>query len=131
MNANTQRVLVAVLVLLFLGSAGQYWLTQQSLERSRLEVAQLRSTVEQLNSEMKQLQAQVEQLDKTSVQGVVREANSALLDGWSSLMSTVESELVKARESMQARSSGPSTQVTKPPVNGAQGNNLQDSAVQP
>jgi len=114
---TTQRVLIAVLVLLFMGSVGQYWLTQQALEASRLEIAQLRAQVEQLDTEVEQLQGQVALLGKTSVQGIVREANSALLDGWSSLMSTVESELVKAREAM---TSTPASQAAMGPVAGSE-----------
>jgi len=113
MNANTQRILIAVLVLLFVGSAGQYWQTQQALEASRLEISQLRTKVEQLKRDVDTLQAHVKQLDKTSVQGIVREANSTLIDGWSSLMSTVENELVRAREAMQAQH-GQSGQLAQP-----------------
>jgi len=122
MNTTTQRVLIAVLVLLFMGSAGQYWLTQQALEASRLEIAQLHAQVEQLDTEVEQLKGQVALLGKTSVQGIVREANSALLDGWSSLMSTVESELVKAREAMN---STPASQAAVGPVAGPEAASVQ------
>jgi len=119
---NSQRILMAVLVLLFVGSAGQYWLTQQALDASRLEITQLHARVERLDAEVEQLQGQVALLGKTTVQGIVREANSALLDGWSSLMSTVESELVKARESMNsapAAQQGSAVQPAAVPVPGA------------
>ena len=115
MNTTTQRVLIAVLLLLFMGSAGQYWQTQQALEISRLEIAQLQTKVDQLDSQVEQLQGQVALLGKTSVQGVVREANSALIDGWSSLMSTVERELVKARESMGSAQDSQQGSVTQMP----------------
>jgi len=119
---NSQRILMAVLVLLFVGSAGQYWLTQQALDASRLEITQLHARVERLDAEVEQLQGQVALLGKTTVQGIVREANSALLDGWSSVMSTVESELVKARESMNsapAAQQGSAVQPAAVPVPGA------------
>jgi len=119
---NSQRILMAVLVLLFVGSAGQYWLTQQALDASRLEITQLHARVERLDAEVEQLQGQVALLGKTTVQGIVREANSALLDGWSSVMSTVESELVKARESMNsapAAQLGSAVQPAAFPVPGA------------
>lgn len=113
---NTQRVLMVVLVLLFMGSAGQYFQTQKAIEVSRLEIAQLHARVNQLDVQVEQLQGQVAQLGKTSVHGIVREANSALIDGWSSLMSTVESELAKARESMNTAPSKQQGSVTQAPT---------------
>lgn len=97
---KTQSVLLLVLVLLFAGSAVQYWHTLQQLEASEQRVVSLEAEVEQLTSRLQQLEGQVTELNKSSLKGIVRDANNAFLQSWENLVDSVGSELEKARESL-------------------------------
>lgn len=101
-----------LLVAVLLVGGWLYFDGQQKLQQSKLETAQLKQQVELLNNEVMRLNSKVDLLDQNSLDGMVREANSALLDGWESLVKTVDDELKKARKSLEQ--SGSVTPAPKP-----------------
>ena len=74
----------------------------QKVESLNLQLTELYATVEAL-------QRDVQRLDNSSLKGVVREANNAILTGWEALIHTVEGELRKAREDLEQGSTVHST----------------------
>lgn len=96
-----QKLILALLVLVIAGMGWMYYDGQQQLKEARLQSQQLEQQLALLNKEVAALSEQVEKLGDNSVEGLVRQANNAILDGWESLVNSVENELKKAREKVQ------------------------------
>ncbi|NIB43735.1 hypothetical protein HBA55_29285 [Pseudomaricurvus alkylphenolicus] len=96
-----QNFLASVVLLLILALGGLYFHSQQQLQQVHADRQALLQEVQALRKEVAQLNAKVAQLDESSVQGIVREANNAILDGWESLVNTVEKEIQEARRAFE------------------------------
>ncbi len=79
-------------------------------------------------------QAKIEELEKTSIEGMLKETNKAVVSGWETLLDAVESELKKARKSIDSTiddlKTEPNTQELPPADNEKQvtpGSELPDS----
>lgn len=95
-NILSVILLIAVVVLGWM----QYQ-TQQQLVQSERQIVVLQESIAATQNQLATMQNKVTELDKTSVQGLVKEANGAILDGWEALVNSVENEVRKAREAMQ------------------------------
>ena len=93
-----QKLTLALVILVMVAVGWLYYDNQQQLQQARVQSAQLEQQVAQLHEQINTLQLRVERLSNHSVEGIVRQANNAILDGWESLVSGVEKELKKARE---------------------------------
>lgn len=110
-----QKLTLALLVLVIAGMGWMYYDGQQQLKEARLQSQQLEQQLVLLNKEVAALSEQVEKLGDNSVEGLVRQANNAILDGWESLVNSVESELKKAREKVQQQqNTGPQNTPAQP-----------------
>ncbi|WP_439134925.1 hypothetical protein [Pseudomaricurvus sp.] len=96
-----QKLTLGLVVLLIVGMGWMYYDSQQQLKQARLQSQQLEQQLVLLNKEVALLSEQVEKLDENSVEGIVREANNAILDGWQSLVNSVDNELKKARQKVK------------------------------
>lgn len=96
-----QKLTLGLVVLVIVGMGWMYYDSQEQLKQARLQSLQLEQQLVLLNKEMTALSEQVEKLDKNSVEGIVRQANNAILDGWESLVNSVENELKKARQKVK------------------------------
>ncbi len=110
-----QKLIWAILLLMVIAMGWTNYDTRQMLQESRQQLAlaselntQQQQQLELLHAEVVRLNQRVSTLDKNSVEGIVREANQAILQGWESLVSTVEEELKKAREKAAGGSSNQS-----------------------
>lgn len=101
-NLISVILLIAVLVL--------GWMTYQTREQllqSERQIAVLQESITVTQQELVQVNGKLEELNKTSVKGLVKEANNAILDGWEALVNSVENEVRKARESMEDNAGEP------------------------
>ena len=74
--------------------------TRVQLLDSQRQVQVLNEQMGQMAEQMAAVHAEMTKLDTQSIDGMVRDANNALISGWESLVNTVGEELKKARESM-------------------------------
>jgi hypothetical protein len=104
------KIWAAPVLILFMISAWFHYQTQlqiRELQQRNLAVnQQLVAVAEQLA----QVSAELVKFEANSLDGMVRDANDALLSGWESLVNTVGEELKKARQPIAKQSS------QKPPV---------------
>ena len=102
------RIIVLLLLLVLLAGVGYlYYDGQRQLQYYQQETMALQLQLDALREEVKNLDKKVKTLDESSVQGIVREANSAIIDGWQSLVNTVEGELNRAREALRDKPKEP------------------------
>ncbi len=91
------KKLIALIGVLLLAGLGYLYVdSQRQLQHYQQEAAALQLQLDALRQDVLALEKKVHILDKSSVQGIVRDTNSALLEGWKALMSTVEKEIRKA-----------------------------------
>lgn len=98
-----QKVTLGLLVVVIAALGWIYYDNQQQLQQAQAQTElleqQLEQQIVQLQQEITGLQQQVETLgNNTTLDGIVRKANNAILDGWESLVTGVEKELQKARQ---------------------------------
>lgn len=94
-----QKVTLVLLVLVIAALGWVYYDSHQQLQQAHAQTATLEQEVARLQQELTGLQQQVETLrNNHTVEGIVRQANNAILDGWESLVIGVEKELQKARQ---------------------------------
>ncbi|GAA5316613.1 MAG: hypothetical protein AseanaTS_18170 [Candidatus Pelagadaptatus aseana] len=108
---------IGVILVVAVGVLGwMLYQTQQQLASSQQQVQLLEESLTVTQNEVGRLQEQVAQLDRSSIQGLVREANDAILDGWEAMVKTVEEEVKRARETMEQSmpASPPAEQPTEP-----------------
>lgn len=94
-----QKVTLGLLALVIVALGWIYYDNQQQLQLAQAKTTILEEQVAQLQQDITGLQQQVETLGNSSaIEGIVRQANNAILDGWESLVTGVEKELQKARQ---------------------------------
>ena len=94
--------LLGVLVVIII----QLYFYQESLKREhflQLQISGLQEQVIILGQQVEGLEESVEALNKNPLDSVVDNANKAILDGWESLLNTVDREVQKARDSLQQK----------------------------
>lgn len=101
------KILIIVGILLIAGLGYLHYDSQQQLKQSRQKMFELKIELEQLKHRVSELEIEVRALEKSSVEAIVRDANSAILEGWESLVNTVENEIKKARESIKTPDQAP------------------------
>lgn len=101
-NLISAILLVAVVVLGWMN-----YQTREQLLQSERQIAVLQDSISLTQKQLVEMQGKLTELDKTSVQGLVKEANGAILDGWEALVNSVENEVRKAREAMQHQNQAP------------------------
>lgn len=117
-NQNQQgktHLLLALIIALAAVAGWQVYEMRYSLNIANRQVEDLTGQLASMQSELDKLSQDVARLDKGSVQGIVREANDAILSGWESLVNTVESELKRAREDMEKQTAPANPQVPDNP----------------
>lgn len=86
--------LISLVLAIMVGVLGwMLYQTQMQLDVSRNQVQLLQQSLEVTQAEVADLKDQVAELDRTSIQGLVRDANDAILDGWEAMVKTVEEEV--------------------------------------
>jgi cell division protein FtsL len=103
-NQNQQgktHLLLMLIVALAAVAGWQVYEMRYDLNVANRQVADLTGQLRDMQGQIDTLRKDVTRLDDGSVQGIVREANDAILTGWETLVNTVESELRKAREDME------------------------------
>ncbi len=75
-----------------------YTKNQQLISENIELEKQLIETQDSLSS----AQAKIEELEKTSIEGMLKETNKAVISGWETLLDAVESELNKAKKSIDS-----------------------------
>ncbi|BFM16066.1 hypothetical protein R50073_22490 [Maricurvus nonylphenolicus] len=101
-NQQGKTHLLLMLIVALAAVAGwQVFEMRNDLNVANRQVADLSGQLQDLQGQIDNIRKDVARLDKGSVQGIVREANDAILTGWETLVNTVESELRKAREDME------------------------------
>ena len=105
------KVINVLLFIVVIGLGYVAWEGWQLLQHSKQETAALQLQVDALNQQIRAMQAdvnalnqKVSSLDESSVDNIVRQANNAIIDGWQSLVTTVENELERAKEALRDRS---------------------------
>lgn len=101
------NLISAILIVAVLALAWMNYQTTQQLQQSERHIALLQESLSSTQQQLAQVQNQVTELDKASVQGLVKEANGAILDGWEALVNSVENEVRKAREALQQNNDAP------------------------
>ncbi len=96
-----QLMSLVLILIIALAAAWQFYDMQQREQAMRLRLQALESSVNEMQQRLGTLEGQVTQLRESSVEGLVNEANTAILEGWESLVDTVENELKKAREALR------------------------------
>lgn len=86
-------VVVAVIV-----SGWMHYDTQQKLLASQQQIQQLNTQMVQMSEQMALVHQELRRVNTDSIDGIVKDANDALLSGWESLVDTVEKELKRARD---------------------------------
>jgi predicted negative regulator of RcsB-dependent stress response len=79
------------------------WQWYQSQQREQLlqqKLMDMQQQVSRLEEQTAHLRKELNQLNKTSFKSLVKDANNALLEGWQSLLNTVEGEIKKARDAL-------------------------------
>jgi cell division protein FtsL len=108
--------LISLVLAIMVGVLGwMLYQTQMQLDVSRNQVQLLQQSLEVTQAEVADLKDQVAELDRTSIQGLVRDANDAILDGWEAMVKTVEEEVKRARKTMEQ--SLPQDNTAQPPKN--------------
>lgn len=69
-----------------------------------LEIKNLKMELRDLQELVKFQDERIAQLEKTSINKLVDDANQMFLDGWESMLDTLETELDRAREKSQGES---------------------------
>lgn len=95
--------LLGVLVVIII----QLYFYQESLKREhflQLQISGLQKQVIMLGQQVETLEESVDALNETPLNDMVDHANKAILDGWESLLNTVDREVQKARDSLQQKS---------------------------
>ena len=98
----TIRVSHVLIVLLFTGFLAfvyfQMEKNRQMGQQFNMEISELDMRVRQLDSKLNRAQERIKQLEKTSIKGVVENANDAILQGFGAMIGVMESELQKAKQ---------------------------------
>ena len=110
-----QAIPLVLLLAIALVSSWQFYEAQQREQQLQARVTELETNLQAMEERLKSLEGQVVKLRESSVEGLVNEANSAILEGWESLVNTVESELKKARKSLREEYFPPSQSIPKQP----------------
>ncbi len=76
-------------------------LERQAHQQQRVSIDLMQEQLSLVNAELLRVNEQLVSLDENSLDGMVQQANDALLDGWESLMDRVDGELKKARKALQ------------------------------
>lgn len=103
------KIIIGLLLVVLAGMGYLYYDGQQQLQENRQQNATLTLQVDNLRQQVTALEGELKALDEASMRGMVREANSTILDGWQALISTVEGELRKAREAFKDSADNTST----------------------
>jgi len=92
------RIWIIPVLILFLISGWFHYQTQlQMLELQQANLAMHKQMVG-VGEQLAGVTAELAKLEASSIDGIVRDANDALLSGWESLVNTVGEELKKARK---------------------------------
>lgn len=105
-----------LIVLLLAALAGLGWLFYQQQLQAQQQITQLTQRLNQAEIDIEAVQKRVQQLDKSSINGLVKEANNAILDGWEALVNGVGEEVKRARDSIQQSMPEPAPKPTPKPV---------------
>lgn len=92
------KLLVVLLVVTLAISGWMHYDTQQQLLASQRQIHQLNTQIAQLSEQMVLVHQELSRVNTDSIDGIVKDANEALLNGWESLVNTVGEELKRARE---------------------------------
>jgi methyl-accepting chemotaxis protein len=93
-----------LIIILLVAVAGLGWiLYQQQLQTQQqiTQITQLTQRLSQVEFDVTAVRNRVRALDKSSINGLVEEANNAILDGWEALVNGVGEEVKRVRESIQ------------------------------
>jgi hypothetical protein len=96
-----KNLLIVVLLLALFGLSWMQIRTQQKLDIAQQQQDSLAQHLDKTKIEINQLKNKISELDKTSINGLVKEANNAILGGWETLVNGVGEEVKRARELMQ------------------------------
>jgi len=92
------KIMTIFIVVAVIMSGWMHYDTQQKLLASQLQVQQLNAQMAQMSEQMALVHQELGRVNAESIDGIVKDANDALLSGWESLVSTVEKELKRARK---------------------------------
>lgn len=124
-NANQKSVMIVIILVLIVTIGWQGYEMQQKRQAQLEELQAVQAEVAALKEEVAGLEAEITELNKTSVKGMVRDANKAILSGWETLVDTVEEELNKTREAFEqdepSEHSGESQSPAEKPEDGQKG----------
>ena len=101
LNLNSPVVnilLIALVVVVFI----QHRQFAEYRTNADAKMVSVSDEVVELRRQLQTAERKIDQLERSSIEGVVKQANGALIDGWQVLMNTVEQELRKMQESLQA-----------------------------
>lgn len=104
------NLISAILLIAVVALGWMNYQTREQLLQSERQIAVLQDSISLTQKQLVEMQGKLTELDKTSVQGLVKEANGAILDGWEALVNSVENEVRKAREAMQHQNQAPAPQ---------------------
>ena len=127
MNIRVSSIIVVAVFVGFLGlSYLQMEKNRQSGAQFSLELSELDMRVKELESNLNRAQERIRELEKTSIKGVVEDANDAIIQGFGAMIGVMESELKRAREKL----SGDNGETEEMPDNAAPESDENPSAPQ-
>ncbi|MAZ86321.1 MAG: hypothetical protein CL693_01635 [Cellvibrionaceae bacterium] len=92
------KVMSVLLVVFLIISGWMHYDTQRKLLASQQQMLRLNAQLTQMSEQMALVQQELGRVNADGIDGMVKDANDALLSGWESLVNTVEKELKRARE---------------------------------
>lgn len=102
MKLNPSSLFVGILlVVLVIVAVIQYRQFVNYRASTDAEIASLNNDVTELRQQLQAAESKIDQLEQRSIDGLVKQANGVIIDGWQVLMNTVEQELKKVQESLQ------------------------------
>lgn len=99
---------IVVLVLVFVVGLQyfQYRQQQQQFVQLQQQLLTQQQALQQTNERLEQAQQKLKMLDENSVEGIVKQANDAILDGWQLLLDSVSEELENVKKSVRSQTFG-------------------------
>jgi len=104
---NSSRLLIAAVVGVCALLTWQLFSLSQQNQILQTKVMALEDQVSVMAASHYEMSRNLAELEKSSLQGMVDEANSALLNGWDSLLDSVKNEIERTREKLEKKGQTP------------------------
>ncbi|MFT5887831.1 MAG: hypothetical protein ACI9BO_000644 [Zhongshania sp.] len=101
-------VAVVVVVVFLVFEFWQYRDAQAYRNAMSGQLLTLTVRVDSLNSKLEEAVLEMQKVEKSSIGGLIGNANDALIQGWSAMINTVEKELQRAKNDFDKKAQAPS-----------------------